>query len=224
MADPAAPRIAAVGDAALLVTLGDELDLATNAFARRVAADVEARRPTMPGLGRPVPAHASVLVPFDPDELPEAAVRELLGRALDRSASNTAEPGIERPAVELTVAYGGADGPDLAEVAERTGLAEAEVVRLHTSVEYRVLAIGFVPGFPYLGVLPGALELPRRSTPRIRVPAGSVAIAGRQTAVYPFETPGGWHLIGRTEARLWDAGAGPPARLAPGDRVRFVPA
>ena len=223
MADRAAPRIAAVGDAALLVTLGDELDLATNAFARRLAADVDARRPTMPGLGRPVPAHASVLVPFDPDELSEAALCELLGRALDRSASSTAEPDIER-AVELPVAYGGADGPDLADVAERTGLTETEVMRLHASVEYRVLAIGFVPGFAYLGVLPGALELPRRRSPRIRVPAGSVAIAGRQTAVYPFETPGGWHLIGRTEARLWDADAGPPARLAPGDRVRFVPA
>jgi KipI family sensor histidine kinase inhibitor len=102
-------------------------------------------------------------------------------------------------------------------------LAEADVIRLHAGVEYRVLVLGFVPGFAYLGVLPPELELLRRTEPRVRVPAGSVAISGRQCGIYPAEVPGGWHLLGRTEVPLWDAAADPPAFLAPGDRVRFVP-
>ena len=174
------------------------------------------------GLGTPVPAYASVLVPFDPDVMPEAAVRATIRAALRRAVGGPAPaPG---PLVEIPVRYGGPDGPDLAEVAERTGHSEAEVVALHAGHEYRVYLVGFVPGFPYLGVLPAELELPRRTTPRVRVPAGSVAIAGRQTGIYPSPTPGGWHLIGRTDAPIWDARRNPPALLAPGDRVLFVPA
>ena len=108
-------------------------------------------------------------------------------------------------------------------MAAAVGLPEHEVVRLHASVEYRVLVLGFVPGFAYLGLLPPGLELPRRATPRVRVPAGSVAVTGRQSGVYPLDGPGGWHLLGRTDVPLWDPAADPPARLAPGDRVRFVP-
>ncbi len=96
-------------------------------------------------------------------------------------------------------------------------------MELHASVTYRVFLLGFVPGFAYLGTLPEALALPRRGSPRSRVPAGSVAIAGRQTAVYPSATPGGWHLIGRTDARMWDVTAESPSLLRPGQRVRFVP-
>jgi KipI family sensor histidine kinase inhibitor len=123
----------------------------------------------------------------------------------------------------VPVRYGGPDGPDLAEVAARTGHSEADVVRLHAAVEYRVFCVGFVPGFPYLGLVPEELALPRRATPRLRVPAGSVAIAGRQTGIYPADTPGGWHLIGRTDLPVWDPGREPPALLQPGARVRFVP-
>ncbi len=147
-----------------------------------------------------------------------AALRAALLRAVDRPAP---APG---PLFEIPVRYGGLDGPDLAEVAERTGRSEAEVVALHAGPEYRVYLVGFVPGFPYLGVLPDELALPRRATPRVQVPAGSVAIAGRQTGIYPSPTPGGWHLIGRTDAPIWDARRDPPALLAPGARVLFVPA
>jgi len=125
--------------------------------------------------------------------------------------------------VSVPVRYGGSDGPDLAEVAARTGRTEADVMRLHAAVEYRVFCVGFVPGFPYLGLVPEELALPRRPTPRLHVPTGSVAIAGRQTGIYPADTPGGWHLIGRTDRRTWDPRREPPALLEPGARVRFVP-
>lgn len=126
------------------------------------------------------------------------------------------------PLVDIPVRYGGTHGPDLSEVAERLQLTENEVIDLHTAAEYTVLMIGFLPGFPYLGPLPEALHLPRRDTPRLRVPPGSVAIAGGQTGIYPQASPGGWHLIGHTDFRLFDPSERPPARLQPGQRVRFV--
>ncbi|MFV2065082.1 MAG: allophanate hydrolase subunit 1, partial [Chloroflexota bacterium] len=113
--------------------------------------------------------------------------------------------------------------PDLEEVAARTGLSVEAVVDAHSGTTYRVFMLGFAPGFAYLGTLPASLQLPRRAEPRLRVPSGSVAIAAAQTAVYPHSTAGGWHLLGRTDTVLWDRSAEPPARLRPGDRVRFVP-
>ena len=205
-----------------MATLGDDLDLEMNAWAHRAAAALDAGRASVAGVGRPVPGHASVLVGFDPETASASLVRALLADAVE--GSRHAASSAERAMHEIRVAYGGDDGPDLAVVAARCGRTEAEVVRLHASVEYRVLVVGFVPGFPYLGLLPAELELPRRATPRTRVPAGSVAIAGRQTGIYPAATAGGWHLIGRTDARLWDADRAEPALLAAGDRVRFVPA
>jgi KipI family sensor histidine kinase inhibitor len=211
-----------MGDAALLLTLGDEVSPDFNDLVHRVVAELRPGAVDAAGLGTPVPAYASVLLPFDPDLVPEAAARATIRAALRRAIDGPMPaPG---PLVEIPVRYGGRDGPDLAEVAERTGRSEADVVALHAGPEYRVYLVGFVPGFPYLGILPAELDLPRRTTPRVRVPAGSVAIAGRQTGVYPFATPGGWHLIGRTDTPVWDARRNPPALLAPGDRVRFVPA
>ncbi len=124
---------------------------------------------------------------------------------------------------EVPVDYGGEAGPDLAEVARRVGFSEAEVVARQAGAEYVVAFVGFSPGFPYLIGLPSELELPRRDSPRPRVPAGSVAIAGPFAGIYPSATPGGWHLLGRTEGALFDARRSPPNALAPGDRVRFVP-
>jgi inhibitor of KinA len=233
MADPHVDR---VGDAALLVTLGDELDLALNARAHRIAEELAQLRAagSVQGIGTPVPGHASVLVPFDPDLLDESTLRTLLGPLVartdapgvgaDAGAGAGAGAGSDGRLHVIPVRYGGEDGPDLPEVAARTGLTEDEVVRLHSSMELRVLVLGFVPGFPYLGLLPATLDVPRRPTPRVHVPAGSVAIAGLQSVIYPFETPGGWNLIGRTETPIWDPRLEPPALLAPGDRVRFVPA
>ena len=128
------------------------------------------------------------------------------------------------PPIEIAVRYGGADGPDLEAVADLHGLRPADVADLHASAPYRVLFLGFAPGFGYLAGLPPSLSTPRRASPRERVPAGSVGIAGEQTAVYPLAMPGGWQLIGRTDAVLFDPTRDPPALLRPGAAVRFVPA
>ena len=228
-------RVEPFGDAALLVVLGEHVDRAVNDRVHRLAFGLDLRAARMPGLGVPVPAYASVLVPFDPSVLAEDAVRGVIADALRAAGEAVAakepaaapEPATAAdlgPVTHVPVRYGGADGPDLAEVAVRTGLSEDDVVRLHAGAEYRVFCVGFVPGFPYLGMLPEELALPRRSTPRLRVPAGSVAIAGRQTGIYPSDTPGGWHVIGRTDLSAWDPHRDPPALLEPGARVRFVPA
>jgi inhibitor of KinA len=122
----------------------------------------------------------------------------------------------------LPTRYGDVYGPDLKPFAESKGMTPREVIDAHTSVEYYVYMVGFTAGFPYLGGLPSLLHHPRLDNPRIRVPAGSVGIGGGQTGVYPLEAPGGWHLIGRTDAPLFDARRSPPALLKPGDRVQFV--
>jgi inhibitor of KinA len=217
-----APRVVPFGDSAFLVQLGDGVDEALSAAVHACGARIARERPG----STPVPGYASLLVTFDPRREDPGRVERIL---LEAARASLAEMDALVPVatgrlVELAVRYGGDDGPDLEEVAERTGLVPAEVVALHAGVEYRVFFLGFVPGFAYLGTLPDRLELPRRPEPRVRVPRGSVAIAGRQTAVYPVASPGGWHLIGRTERVLWDPHADPRAILRPGDRVRFVPA
>jgi KipI family sensor histidine kinase inhibitor len=162
-------------------------------------------------------------VPFDPRAVAAADVEARLAHALD-TMPETVDPRPEAPFHELAVRYGGDDGPDLEPVAEEVGLSPADVVELHAAATYEVLFLGFAPGFAYLGELVPALVVPRLATPRSRVPAGSVAIAGPMTAVYPHATAGGWRLLGRTDALLFDPADAPPARLRPGDRVRFVPA
>jgi inhibitor of KinA len=166
------------------------------------------------------PAYSSLLIKFDAlklghDEL-QAALQEYLGR-LD------SVPLPPPRLVEIPVRYGGEFGPDLDEVAELHGLTPAQAIEAHTSANYTVCFLGFAPGFAYLGGLPDALATPRLGTPRRRVAAGSVGIAGQQTGVYPFSTPGGWRLIGRTPLAMFRAGRPGMCLLAIGDRVRFTP-
>lgn len=216
------PRIEAFGDAAVLVMFGATPDDASNRRAHALAAAVESLRHHDRRYGRAVPARTSVLVPFDPLAVSAAEARETLASLAGTARDSAAKPPA-RPVVEIPVRYGGLDGPDLGPVAELLGLRPGDVVELHAGSEYRVRFLGFAPGFGYLGPLAPELEVPRLATPRERVPAGSVGIAGDGTAVYPFELPGGWRLLGRTEAPMWDVRRDPPALLAPGDRVRFVP-
>jgi KipI family sensor histidine kinase inhibitor len=226
-------RIEPIGERAVLVTVGDRVDLVVNDRARRLAAAVEAYRASDPRLGRSVPAAASVLVPFDPMSLswPEAAgiVAELADRIAaaergpDGADAEGADTAAARSPVEIEVRYGNLDGPDLAAVAAGHGLRPADIVELHAGSVWTVLFLGFAPGFAYLGPLPPELATARLSTPRERVPAGSVAIGGDQTAVYPFAMPGGWQIIGRTDRTMWDLGRVPPNLLGTGGRVRFVP-
>lgn len=220
----ARPRVVPFGDRALLAVLGDGVDAMLNRRVHALAARIRAASAAgAGGWGTPVPGYATVLAPFDPAIIdPARAEADLHAWVIDALATDPPEDAAML-VVEIPVRYGGEDGPDLPEVAERLGLTQAQVAEAHAAATYRVHLLGFVPGFAYLGPLPEALALPRRPEPRPRVPAGSVAIAGRQSAVYPFSTPGGWHLIGRTTARLWDLRQRPPAVLRPGERVRFVP-
>ncbi len=212
------------GDDALLVTLGETIDEDLNLRVHALADQVRELSQRGSGLGMPVPAYASLLVPFDPRAIgPDAAIHALSSLVEASAASRQPERGPESPTVEIHVRYGGADGPDLLAVAELTGLTPAQVIDAHASTAYRVFMLGFAPGFAYMGLLPPHIAVPRRQSPRERVPAGSVAIADRQTAVYPSSTPGGWQLIGRTASIMWDARREPAALLRPGGQVRFVP-
>jgi KipI family sensor histidine kinase inhibitor len=220
--------IAPFGDAAILITLagpaGDVTDAAADetefelaARAQAIAAILDEARAATRGLGRAIPAAGSVLLPFDPlaFELDDAIGlgRRATARAEAAAAGPDAGPADrDEPSIDVPVHYGGDDGPDL-----------ADVVELHAGARYRVLFLGFSPGFGYLGGVPSAIATPRRPSPRDRVPAGSIGIAGRQTAIYPRSMPGGWQLIGRTELVLFDPDRVQPALLRPGAAVRFVP-
>ncbi|HEY8439146.1 MAG TPA: 5-oxoprolinase subunit PxpB [Candidatus Limnocylindrales bacterium] len=222
-----AVEVVPFGDAAVLVILGDRAGDPLSRAAQAAATAIDGRRASTPGLARAVPAHASVLVPFDPLVLERdaaiALVRDAATAAVRSRSSDRATDGADRT-IDIPVRYGGDDGPDLDDVAARLDLRPADVIELHASARYRVLFLGFGPGFAYLGGLPDRLVTPRRATPRERVAAGSVAIAGEHSAVYPLSMPGGWNLIGRTDAVLFDPTSPQPARLAPGASVRFVPA
>lgn len=215
-----------LGDAALLVTFGETVDRATNARVHAAARTIAAA--DIAGVTDVAPAYATLAVYFDRARVSYAsvarAVEVLLEGHVAGASGDAGEPaphGTARAArlIEIPVIY---DGEDLDAVARATELTTAEVVARHAGREYVAYMLGFTPGFAYLGELDLALVLPRRATPRPRVPAGSVAIAGAQTAVYPAATPGGWHLIGRTRLVLFDAERDPPALVRPGDRVRFV--
>jgi KipI family sensor histidine kinase inhibitor len=166
------------------------------------------------------PAYCSLLIKFDALRMEHGELQAILRRYLER-LDEVILP--EPRHVEIPVCYGGEFGLDLAEVCKLSGVTEAQAVGLHSSVEYLVYFLGFVPGFAYLGELPKGLVTPRLAAPRKRVPAGSVGIAGNQTGVYPFATPGGWRLIGRTPLKMFRAENNGLSLLSIGDRVRFMP-
>lgn len=209
-----------LGDTALVLELGQEIDEAALVRVRALTAALEHNPPA--GVIDIVPAFASVTVFYDLARIGSyeqlcADLKTRAGRAATRTPFETGR------LVKIPVCYEEEFGPDLGRVAAQAGLSAAEAAALHGSVEYRVQAIGFVPGFPYLGGLPAKLHTPRRATPRMQVPAGAVGIGGAQTGVYPLATPGGWNLIGRTPLALFRAQENPPALLRTGDRVKFQP-
>jgi KipI family sensor histidine kinase inhibitor len=210
------PRLLALGDGALTLEFGDRIDPALNA---RVMATRDALAALqLEGISDVVPTYRSLTVHFDPLRLD----REVLTGCLLDAAQATAQQSALTTRWLIPVVFGEEFGPDLAEVARATGRSEAAVIEALCTIELRVFLIGFLPGFPYLGELPEWLRLPRRTTPRTAVPANSLAIAGAQAAVYPWASPGGWHLLGRTPVRLFDLeDPGQPALLAPGDTVVF---
>jgi KipI family sensor histidine kinase inhibitor len=215
-------RIDPFGEAALLVSFADTASVGAARRAQALASALRAQRAVDAWLRAPVTGVASVLVAFDPLAVAVEDVRAVV----ESLAATIAEPpDPERPVrvIEIPVRYGADDGPDLAGVAAESGLAPDEVIARHAAATYEVLTLGFAPGFAYLAEVDVAIRVPRLATPRPRVPAGSVAIAGSMTGVYPAAMPGGWRLIGRTELVLFDPLRADPATLHPGDQVRFVP-
>ena len=211
-------RIVAAGDAALVVELPARIDPAIN--ARLVALAETIRNRCGSAVTDAVVGYCTLTVYFDPVRVdPVWLEGEMLTLATD--AEGIAQ--VEGPLVHVPVCYGGELGPDLEEVAARIDCSEEDVIALHAGREYRVYVVGFVPGFAYMGTVDDRLALPRRSTPRKKVPAGSVAIAAGQTGIYPMETPGGWHILGRTPVKPFDSSREDPVLFKPGDRVRFVP-
>lgn len=216
-------EIEPLGDCAMTVPFADAA--CAVAGGRRLSAQ------TIEGVTDVVVAFDRVTVYFDPSapfdgRRADRAVREWIlasgamgGGGEWADAVCTAESEV----IDIPVRYGGEDGPDLQALADAHAIRATDVIELHSAARYRVLAVGFLPGFAYLGGLPEALHTPRRPTPRPRVPAGTVGIGASYTGVYPVPSPGGWNLIGRTNIRLFDAHAHPPARLVVGRSVRFVP-
>lgn len=210
--------IIAAGDAAWLVEFADRLDVTINARVIWTAEDV--RRANWPGVRDVVPAFHSLAVYFDPLRADADRLRTALEASASASRDAVVSPTAPR---EVPVCYGGEHGPDLDGMAESTGLSRDEIVAIHAASTYRVFMIGFTPGFAYLGPVDPRIAAPRLPTPRVRVPAGSVGIAGQQTGIYPSETPGGWRLIGRTPFRPFQPLRSEAFLLKPGDAVRFVP-
>jgi KipI family sensor histidine kinase inhibitor len=212
-----APRFLPCGDTALCVEFGDSIDRHVSSLVLALAHGLEAA--SLPGIVELVPTFRSLLIHYDPSVLLQAELKAKLTPFL---TGLEAAEGSGR-LWWLPACYDASLAPDLAEVASRTGLTPHEVTERHSAVTYHVYMVGFLPGYPYMGDLPSELALPRRENPRTKVPPGSIAIATTMTAVYALESPGGWHLIGRTPFPLWDLRRDPPAILGAGDKVVFRP-
>ncbi len=215
-----------LGDRAVLVQFGTAIDRETHERVKQLTASLDAN--PLPGMIEYIPAYTTVAIFYDPFLIRERQkthspyewvcqwIREVVANLGESSAKSGR-------VVEIPVCYGGEMGPDLQVVAEHHGISQEEVVSIHAGREYLVYMIGFAPGFPYLGGLSEKIATPRRHSPRLRIPAGSVGIAGKQTGIYPLETPGGWQIIGRTPLRLFHPDGDPRSLLQAGDQVRFVP-
>ncbi len=215
------PRFLPSGDTALVVEFGERIDRGLSAAVIGLAERIGVA--DLGGVTETVPSFRSLLVHYDPlvtsAERLTGQISGLIAGLIGGPAAAPASGRLWR----IPACHDGEFAPDLAEVAVTAGLTPDEAIALHGAERYHVYMIGFLPGFPYLGDLPEALQLPRRENPRVKVPAGSLAIAAGMTAVYTTESPGGWHLIGRTPVPLFDLRAEPPALLRPGDAVLFEP-
>ncbi len=203
------------GDRALVVEFGDRIDHALSDRVLRLRASIRASN--IPGVVETVPTFRSLLVLYDPLQIGSASLITSIEALLDQGARQARSARLWR----IPACYDVSHAPDLPEVAERTGQSPEEIVRAHSETSFHVYMMGFVPGHPYMGDLPDSLALPRRKDPRMKVPAGSIAISGNLSVIYPIESPGGWHLIGASPVRLFDSAVAQPSLLSPGDKVRF---
>ena len=211
-------RILPTGDSSVSVEFGNEISEAVNRRVRAYRLVLE--KAGVPGITETVPTYRSLMIHYDPFVIPYGALREKLEALL----AQTDQVGIPAGLVlEIPVLYGGEAGPDLAFVAAHAGLSEEEVIRIHSSAEYLIYMLGFTPGFTYLGGMDERIAAPRLTEPRVRIPAGSVGIAGTQTGIYPVDSPGGWQLIGRTPVRMYDPARDKPILPEAGQYIRFFP-
>lgn len=207
-----------LGDSALLIQLGEKIDININQRVHALNALLQAA--PLNGILETVPAYCTLLVQYDPLILTfDEATRWVRGQ-MERADDSTHRTPRR---LEVPVRYGGASSADLEAVAALKGFSQADVIRLHSERTYTVYMMGFTPGFPYMGTLDERLVMPRLETPRTLVKAGTVAIAGSQTGIYPLDSPGGWHMIGWTPLKLFDPTSESPFFFAPGDEVRFIP-
>ncbi len=212
------PQIKISADTSVAVVFGDEISEEINTKIR--AFDEALREEQIDGIYETVPTYCSLTVHYAPEKIRYGELCEKLNRLL--SVSHTAKR-ISTVVIEIPVCYGGKHGPDLEYVAQYHHMTPQEVISIHTGAEYLIYMLGFTPGFSYMGGMDEQIATPRLTTPRVLIPAGSVGIAGKQTGIYPIDSPGGWQLIGRTPVRLYDAGRDTPILLDAGMRVHFIP-
>lgn len=211
-------RILTAGDSSLLVEFGKEISPDIN---RKIAATVQLMKEQhIEGVTDMIPAFCSLLINYDPRVIQYDEIRERVQSIVKIDAKAGAG---RKKVFEIPVCYGGEYGPDIANIAQHAGLAEEEVIQIHSSRDYLIYMLGFLPGFCYLGGLDERIHTPRLANPRIKINAGSVGIGGSQTGIYPLDSPGGWQLMGMTPVRTYDPGREVPILLEAGDYIRFVP-
>ena len=211
-----------MGDRAISVEFGEaiELDINRRVMALQEAIHLAVQQHKLMGIAEMLPTYCSLLVEYNPLVI---SYDDLLQCLQDMAQNLHLPQSADRAVVEIPVAYGGEYGPDLAEVAAYHGLSEAQVIAMHAKPEYPIYMLGFVAGFPYLGGMNPALATPRKKSPRLKIAAGSVGIAGGQTGIYSVESPGGWQIIGRTPLQLYDTKRENPMLLSAGQYIKFKP-
>lgn len=217
------PALFPLGDAAITIDYGNIIDDGIN--DRVLARFHDLQRHPLPGMIEAIPAYSSLTIIYDLYELREKAGKATVYDWMEEQVSNWLKQEItivtdDFRRIRIPVSY---DGPDLQAVSSMTGLTKEEIIKLHMSVCYRVYMLGFLPGFAYMGTIPTELQLPRKKQPG-NIKAGAVAIAGKQTGIYPLDSPGGWWVIGHTDLKLFDAGSSEPCLLRPSDRIEFYSA
>lgn len=211
-------KIMTAGDSSLLIQFGNAIDPDINA---RIAATVSLMKEQhIEGVVDFIPAFCSLLINYDPRVISYGEFYERIERILSIEIAAGAR---KKRVFEIPVCYGGSCGPDLPAIAEHAGLSEKEVIEIHSSADYLIYMLGFLPGFTYLGGLDERIHTPRLANPRIRIPAGSVGIGGSQTGIYPMDSPGGWQLMGMTPVKTYDPEREVPILVEAGDYIRFVP-
>ena len=213
-----AMRILTVGDCAVSVEFGQEISLEIN--HKVMALKMVLEQKPIRGIVELIPTYCSLLIQYDPMDLRYGQLRDRL-EALVTQLDEVEMP--PKQVVEIPVAYGGEYGPDLGEVARAHNISEEDVIKLHSEPEYPIYMLGFVAGFPYLGGMNKAIATPRKKSPRLKIEAGSVGIAGEQTGIYSVESPGGWQIIGRTPLKLYDVNRNEPVLLKAGQYIKFKP-